>query len=292
MKNIKIVMITVIAVITFTACNNSDTNMEHDNGTHVSAVIKLDHSIAIGDEFTIQQQADGVTQTLVLDKFKFLISDVSVKTANNNMISIPNNVAGSLIDLAKADDKEVKLYLTEIPDGEYKSITFGIGVSDEVASGSADAQSRLFDLASADMNWSWNPNSYIFSKIEATNKLNMMNHMAKSETEDADNLWIHIGKKGDFDGFRTVTLDFPQNITVKNEVSPSVHVKVNIEKLFTPDNGVTVYLGAPNSSDFADNYANIFEVHHVHPLDEAVDLEDVEQDDHDHSDSEGSSHSH
>jgi hypothetical protein len=247
-------------------------------GTHVSAIIKLDHSLAIGDEFTIQQQAGGENQTLILDTFKFLISDVVVKTADNQMISIPNNVAGSLIDLSKAVNKEVQVYLTEIPDGEYKSISFGIGVSDEVANGSADEQSRLFDLAAADMNWSWNPNSYIFSKIEATNRVNMMHHMAKSETEQADDLSIHIGKKGDFDGYRTVTIDFPQNITVKSEVSPSVHVKVNIEKLFSPNDGLAVYLGAPSKVNFSDNYSSIFEAQHVHPLDEAIYLEDVEMD--------------
>lgn len=292
MKNLKNILFGGIAFLLVSACGSNDSELDPNIGTHVSAIIKLDHSLAIGDEFTIQQQADGENQTLILDKFKFLVSDVVVKTADNQMISIPNNVAGSLIDLSKADDKEIQMYLTGIPNGEYKSISFGIGVSEEVANGSADEQSKLFDLAAADMNWSWNPNSYIFSKIEATNKLNMMHHMAKSETEQADDLWIHIGKKGDFDGYRTVTIDFPQNITVKSEVSPSVHVKVNIEKLFIPNDGASVYLGTPSTVDFADNYSNIFEIHHVHPLNEAINLEDVEMDmDHD-DDSGDSSHNH
>lgn len=293
MKNLKSFILGGAAFLSIISCNNNDdSEMDHDDGTHVSAVIKLDHSLSIGDQFTVMQAADGENQTLVLDKFKFLISDVSVKSSTNEMIAIPNNVAGNLVDLSKAEDSEVKLYLTEIPDGTYTSITFGIGVSEEVASGSADDQTTLYDLAASDMNWSWNPNSYIFSKIEATNMLNMMDHMAKSETEAADDLWIHIGKKGDFDGFRMVTLEFPQAITVKAEVSPSVHVIVDIEKLFTPDNGTPVYLGAPVSVDFADNYQNIFEVHHVHPLDEAINLEDIEMDmDHD-SEEDSTDHNH
>jgi hypothetical protein len=282
MKYLKNIFLGGIAFLIVSACDSNDSELDHDMGTHVSAIIKLDHSLAIGDEFTIQQQAGGENQTLILDTFKFLISDVVVKTADNQMISIPNNVAGSLIDLSKAVNKEVQVYLTEIPDGEYKSISFGIGVSDEVANGSADEQSRLFDLAAADMNWSWNPNSYIFSKIEATNKVNVMHHMAKTESEQADDLSIHIGKKGDFDGYRTVTIDLStlknKSLFIKKEFSPSIHIIVNIEKLFSPNDGVAVYLGAPSKVDFSDNYSSIFEAQHVHPLDEAIYLEDVEMD--------------
>jgi len=37
-----------------------------------------------------------------------------------------------------------------------------------------------------------------------------------------------------------------------------------------------VYLGAPSKVNFADNYSSIFEAKHVHPLDKAIYLEDVE----------------
>ena len=281
MKILQSILLGGIILLSFAACNNNDSDMDHQSGTHVSAVIKFDHSLAIGDEFSIQQEADGAIQTLVLNKFKFLISDVVVKTTKDDMIEIPNNIAGSLIDLSKGVGKEFKIYLTGIPNGEYKSISFGIGVSDDVANGSADEQSKLFDLAAADMNWSWNPNSYIFSKIEATNKMNI-----------TDNLNLHIGKKGEFDGYRRVGIDFPQNITVKAEVSPSFHVKVNLEKLFVPNDGSSVYLGSPSKVAFADNFSDIFEIHHVHPLNEAINLEDIEMDTIHHTEVGNSIHRH
>lgn len=281
MKNLKVFIVALVAVLGFNSCDSNDDEMNHHiDADHVSAVIKFDHSLAIGDDIVIKDVENGVDQTLILGKFKFLISDVKVVTSEDEVISVPNNLGGNLIDLAHATNKEVKVYLSGLPKGEYKSVSFGIGVSEEVAGGSATDQTKLFELAQADMNWTWNPNSYIFSKIEATNK---------SVEAAAKDLSIHIGKKANFNGFRTVSLDFPQNFEVNANVSPSVHVKIAIEKLFTPDTGTSVYLDAPSKADYADNYTNIFEVHHVHPLDDAISLDDVDMTDHS---GDGSSHNH
>ncbi|MGY5353735.1 MbnP family protein [Wenyingzhuangia sp. IMCC45467] len=291
MKTLKKMALLALTTTVLISCNNNDESIKE--GTHVSAVVKFDHSLALGDEFTLTD-SNNEEQTLTLNKFKFIISDVMLRDSENNQIHLPNNIAANLIDLANADEtNKVKIYLTEIPEGSYQSISFGLGVSKEVANGSTEAQERLMELAEADMQWSWNPNSYIFSKIEASN--------TNTETTTAPGLIAHIGDKGDFSGYTTIDLTFPETLIIKKEVSPSIHVIVSINKLFTPDNaGETVafdLLGHGGSSEATQNlitnYKEIFEVHHLHPNEEAINLEDVEEDTHSHDDTTSEdSHSH
>lgn len=281
MKTIKSSLMVAFAAVMLFSCNTSDDSVTEE-GTHVSAILKFDHSLALGDEFVLTD-SNNDEQTIELSKFKFLVSDVTITTTDNETITLSNNNAAQLIDIANADETNmVYVYLTDIPDGSYKSISFGVGVSDEVANGSTENQIKLMELAeqdSEDMVWSWNPNSYIFSKIEGTN--------LNSESTTATNLQIHVGNKGDFVGYRTVDLTFPETLTVADQVSPSVHVTVAIEELFEPEEpGVSVAfdaIGAHGGTDeasvnYADNYANIFEIHHIHPTEEAITLEEVEED--------------
>ncbi|NIJ45560.1 hypothetical protein FHR24_002028 [Wenyingzhuangia heitensis] len=298
MKNLRKWAFLALTTTALISCNNDDDSMGNENeGTHVSAVLKFEHSLGLGDEFTLTDSEDN-QQNLELTKFKFIVSDVKVTTTNDEVVALSNNDAAELIDLANADETDVvRMYLTGIPEGSYKSISFGVGVSQEVASGSTENQIKLMELAeqdSEDMVWSWNPNSYIFSKIEATN--------LDVTTTAPTNLQIHVGNKGGVDGFRTVELIFPETLTIASKISPSIHTNVSIEKLFTPDApGIEVAydaIGAHGGTDdasinFSDNYANIFEIEHLHPNEAAINLEDVEMDNHAHDDEDSEdSHSH
>ncbi|NJB82647.1 MbnP family protein [Wenyingzhuangia aestuarii] len=295
MNNLKKWAFLALTTITLFSCNNDDDNINTNQATHVSAVLKLEHSLALGDQFTLTDSEKN-EQSLELTVFKFLVSDVKLTTTNDEVIALSNNDAAQLVDLANADETNtIKVYLTDIPEGSYKSISFGVGVSQDVANGSTEEQAKLYELADDDMHWDWNSNLYIFSKIEASN-LDNQNTVPK-------NLNIHVGNKGgNVDLFRTVNLILPETLTVAAKVSPSIHTIVSIEKLFTPDApGVAVAYDAINahggtddaSKIFSDNYENIFEVHHLHPNEAAINLEDVEMDDHSHDgeDSEDS-HSH
>ena len=290
MKTLKSYILGALAAALLISCSNDDdNNIDQSEGTHVSAVVKFDHSLMIGDLITLKDK-ENQDQNIELTKFKYLISDVVVTATDDSQYEIPNNIGAQLIDLAHADaNGVVKTYLTGVPDGSYKSFTFTVGVSKEVAAGNADAQEKLMELAEADMQWTWNPNSYIFSKIEGANT---------STVQAPNNLQIHIGDKGEnFIGSRIVNLEFPQTLTVASKISPSVHLIVAIEKIFTPDApGVSVPFDAvashggtdDNATNYADNFANSITLDHLHTNEEAINLEDVEQ----HDDSEGGEHSH
>ncbi|MDO6802865.1 hypothetical protein Q4595_10435 [Wenyingzhuangia sp. 1_MG-2023] len=290
MKTLKSYIMVAFVAALLIACDDNNESIESE-GTHVSAVLKLQHSLGLGDEFVLTD-SDDEDKTLELSKFKYIVSDIVITNTDDEAIALDNNDAAQLIDLENADaTNQVFAYLTGIPEGSYKSISFGIGVSQEVADGSTEDQIKLMELAESDMQWTWNPNSYIFSKIEASD--------INSVETVSNNLQIHVGNKGDFNGYRTVSLTFPETLTLSSSVSPSVHFTVAIEELFNPEApGISVAYDAigahGDSSDisvnFADNYANIFEIHHIHPTEEAINLEDVEEEN--HSDDDSSEHTH
>ncbi|WP_029489314.1 MbnP family protein [Ochrovirga pacifica] len=294
MYNLKKTALLAFTAITLFSCNNDDDNIDDkkSEGTHVSAVVKFDHSLRLGELLTLKDK-ENQDQSIKLTKLKYIISDVKVTATDGSEYEIPNNVGAQLVDLDHSDDNGiVKTYFTGIPNGSYKKITFTVGVSKEVAEGAAEAQERLMELAEADMHWDWNPNSYIFSKIEGSN--------TNTASTTPTNLQIHIGDKGEnFVGSRVVNLEFPENLTVATKISPSVHLKVFIEKIFNPNepgqfvpfDGVAAHGGSDeNAINYADNFANSIVIDHLHANEEAINLEDVEE--HDHSEGDGHSHNH
>ncbi|MEN8890438.1 MAG: MbnP family protein [Wenyingzhuangia sp.] len=291
MNFLKLYLVVVCTVALIISCSQNEISTKE--GTQVSATLKFQHSLGLGDLLELTD-TKSQKQSLTLDKFKYLISEVQFTTNDNENITLSNNDAAQLIDLDFADESNtVTVHLTDVPVGDYKSVSFGIGVSQEVANGSTEEQTKLMDLAEQDMQWAWNPNAYVFSKIEASN--------LNTESTVPTDLQVHIGNKGSFVGYRTVTMVFPETLSLDSKVSPSLHITVAIEKIFAPENpsksvafdAIGAHGGSSDvTSNFADNFASIFQVHHIHPTEQAIYLEDVAEGLNANEDSSSHTHSH
>jgi hypothetical protein len=154
------------------------------------------------------------------------------------------------------DDASKSIEIPNVPAGDYKSVSFTIGV-DSLRNVSG-AQTGALDPANG-MFWSWNT-GYIFVKMEGA-----------SPAATGNDLTFHIGGiSTQVNTIRKVTLALTnENITVRKNIAPEIHLFVDLNKMFSGVNTIdfatlSTTMGDANSVKVADNYASMFSVDHVH----------------------------
>lgn len=182
-------------------------------------------------------------------KFNYYISNIKLNNTDGSSFSetesyhlLEHNTPASL-----------SFSLAKVPAGTYKSITFTIGV-DSLRNVSG-AQTGALDPAKG-MFWSWS-SGYIMLKMEGT---------SPQSAAASNELRIHVGGfNGANNTVNTVTLSFPNNITVNGDEN-HVHLNADILKMFGPGNVISfatlsvVHMPGADAKKVADNYKNMFSV--------------------------------
>lgn len=146
--------------------------------------------------------------------------------------------------------------LEAVPYGKYKAISFMVGV--DSARNVSGAQTGALDQANG-MFWTWST-GYIMAKLEGK---------SDASTLSDKTFKYHIGGfKGTNNVLRTVTLNFPNSITLSSTSSASVSVKADVLKWFAPSMISfaalnTVMSEGATAAKIANNYASMFSVNVV-----------------------------
>ncbi|WP_216689378.1 MbnP family protein [Hymenobacter siberiensis] len=187
--------------------------------------------------------------------FRQYISNIVFTKTDGSTYAVPDSYY--LLDAAKPDSRH--LTLTGVPAGDYKGITFTIGVDSVhnvsgVQKGALDPNNNMF--------WTWN-SGYIFTKLEG--------YSAQSTTSA---LTFHIGGfKAPNNTIRTVSPAFPSGMTllVRADHSPEIHLNVDLLKLFSGPSTIRfatlsdVQSPGSNAVKVANNYAaGMYSVEHIH----------------------------
>lgn len=215
--------------------NTFEINFSHYVGNEI---LKLDSVI----------YKNALNQAFILTKFKYYIANIALSRKAGKTI-IYNNYY--LIDEEKPSSKNI--VLENLPNGEYDSIHFTIGV-DSIAN-CKGAQSGALDPING-MFWTWNT-GYIFMKLEGT-----------SELSTAPNalLEYHIGGyKKPHNCIRITSLPFLKPLIISNNSKNYIEIKTDILEIlktpvsidFTTLSTVTDF---NNSAKIADNYSDMFSI--------------------------------
>ncbi|KAA9339118.1 hypothetical protein F0P96_00345 [Hymenobacter busanensis] len=198
-----------------------------------------------------------------VSKFNYFISNVKLTKSNGTTWAEPE----SYHLVKQAEENTHSFTLKDVPTGDYTQLTFTIGV-DSTRNVSGAQTGAL--AQNNDMYWSWS-SGYIFLKMEgsspqAANPGNLPN---------GGPLQFHIG------GFRkpnntvqTVSPSLPAStaLKVRGTVTPQVHLKADLNKMFAGPNTVrfatlagTGHSSDPNSVKISQNYAaGMFRIDHIH----------------------------
>lgn len=148
-----------------------------------------------------------------------------------------------------------------------------IGVDSLKSAGGAGERTGVLDPTSYGddgMWWSWN-SGYIFMKLEGTSTA------IPTAIKPDQKFAIHVGGYGGgwngspkmVNNLRTVTVPMATKATVRGDVSPEIHLFVDVKKIF--DGPTKISLATTNAvhspavaTPIAENCRTMFEVDHVH----------------------------
>jgi hypothetical protein len=230
-----------------TACNPDPQNLEIGTVTLEFENVFNEEAFAIGSEYTI---ANG--DVIKPSKLLYYISNVSLSNDDGSTTyEFPNNYY--LVDAANA--ASLNIDLEGVPNGNYTKVNFTIGV-DSTRNVSGAQEGAL--AVENGMFWSWNM-GYIFMKMEGT-------------VQDTTNFRYHIGGfTWNTNNVKTVSASVPTGSPiVVNGSTSTAHFMVDFAEYFKSpvdlDVAATPIIMSPNAASVivAENYKDIFMIHHVH----------------------------
>jgi hypothetical protein len=245
------------AALTLTGCEkDSDTKptigtldlqFEQTVGTDPLTLSTRTYTTPAGDQFKVTS-------------FRQYISNIKLTKTDGSQYAVPESYY--LLDAAVPTS--LRLGLKNIPVGDYRALTFTVGV-DSVRNVSG-AQTGALDPNNG-MFWTWN-SGYIYTKLEGTSP-----QAPRPAGVAEGGLVFHIGGfKSPNNTIRTVSLPFATGTTllVRNDHAPEIHLNADVLKMFT--GGTTVRfatlsntMGGATSVPVANNIAaGMFSIEHIH----------------------------
>ena len=228
------------------------------------STVSLEFEQTVGDDPLVLDTKTYTTPAgdqFKVNIFRQYISNIVFTKTDGSTYAVPESYY--LLDAYISDSQH--LTLNGVPEGDYKGITFTIGVdSTRNVSG---AQKGALD-PSNNMFWAWDT-GYIYTKLEGTSP--QARHAAGA-TEGG--LVFHIGGfKKPNNAIRTVSPAFPSGTTllVRAGHNPEIHLNVDLLKMFSGPNTIRfsalsdIMSAGPNAVLVANNYAaGMFSVEHIH----------------------------
>lgn len=270
-KNI-LAALTVLAtlILPFSCDKNDDGEFgPNDKG---SIILEFDNVVGSqnlqlnGPQTYTNANGDQFNVTLL----NYYISNIKLKKSDGSVYTVPQDSSYFLVKESVANSREIKL--GNIPAGDYSEVSFTVGVDSARNTMDLSKRTGILDPAANsgedNMYWSWN-SGYIFFKMEG------LSPQATADAAGNKKFRYHIGGFGGMNSktinnIKTVTRTFgTDKATVRSSITPQVHIIVDILKAFEGSSKVsiganTTVMFAPYSVNIANNYVEMFTVHHVH----------------------------
>ena len=277
MRNFRTLLIATTAIAALSSCskdNNTPQPAKPNSGQEEKPTpelqgngkITLQFENYVGEEkLTLGADANAAKaytsngQTLKFSEVKYVITNIVLVKADGTKVAYHTedlDKGGFLIN--QENTASLTPILTELPEGDYKGIEFGLGVKRELNNLSLqDKFPNFYRLTGSFkqaqiMHWEW-ANGYRFVKLEG---------WYSNATATNDTLSIHMGSafKGtkvvgedkkvkeikdeylnvDRDAFRFISLDFPKTLSVKKGATAKVTIKADLDKLVNGTNKITL----------------------------------------------------
>ena len=251
--------VTVLFATTIISCtSNNDDEILDGEGT---LEVKFDNSYKTSDLLLNTTSYGAVeTEKVTITALKYIVSNIRFEKSDGTIFEYPTERSFFIVDESNTDTQ--KFNLTNIPEGNYTKITFGIGVDQETYLKGAEGQGDLLDKAQEmGMMWSWQA-GYKFFLFEG-------NYTSSTVEETA--FAFHMGSHGsNLDNYKEVTLTLPNTVLVRAESKSSIHVVADVSKIldgettFLLENDDQIHVDAVKSPQIAVNVNQMFTVHHVH----------------------------
>jgi hypothetical protein len=202
-------------------------------------------SLKLGTQYT-----NASNEAFTLSMFNYYISNVKLQGTNGT----PDYVETESYHLVKQDKPgSGHFHLEEVPIGDYKSISFIVGVDSTRNVSGAQTGALAQDNG---MFWTWST-GYIMAKMEG-------NSTASTQTNGV--FKIHTGGfSGANNVLRTVILSIPSTLPIKSKMDGDIVIEADALKWFGPDivkiaDANNIMMPGPQAVKIADNYSKMFSI--------------------------------
>lgn len=261
MKRISIAIFS--SVIFFAACKK-------ENTTPYNADVKGELSVEFDNiagsvdlQLNTGSYSNAVGETFKVTKLKYYVSNFVLTKTDGTTYTIPQAESYFLIDESNPESRSAVL---QVPEGEYKTLAFIVGVDSLRSTLDISERTGALDPTGngGDMYWGWN-SGYIFFKMEGTSEASMMD----------GSFMYHIGGFGGYNSatinnIKTITIGLSErgNPQVKSGKETNIHLMVDILKMFNGTTNVSIasepmVMFDPFSVNIANNYVNMFRHDHT-----------------------------
>ena len=190
-----------------------------------------------------------LAQTFTVSRFRYYISNIKLQKSTGKEVDLPGYF---LVD--EADPESKALTLSKVPEGNYTSISFIIGV--DSLHNCTGAQSGALDPVNG-MFWTWNT-GYIFLKLEGH---------ADASTSPGHIFEYHIGGyAAPHNCIRRVALKFgPKGLTIYDNKDNAIALKADILQILKSPSTINFsklssITDMHNATTIADNYIDMFTI--------------------------------
>ncbi|WP_396603295.1 MbnP family protein [Algibacter sp. R77976] len=246
-----------------TSCS-SDDSTEDLTGQTGDIVLKFDNGVGDQDFIFGTSYDKSNDESFKLETLKYIVSNIRLTDNEGNTFMYPSDSNVFIVNEADGNTAgEIWVTLNDIDAANYTAITFGIGIDQERFALGADGQGDFLTEAQDEgMLWSW-ASGYKFIRFDGT-------YSTSTVTDEGLNL--HMGSVGtSLDNYKETTLSLPNEVLVREDKTPEIHIKADIMMAFDGVTSVSftdgydqVHVDAVETPVIATNVASMFSVHHVH----------------------------
>lgn len=260
MKNV--LLPAFIFVILLSSCKKESTST-FDPSVKGELSVEFDNIAGSSDlHLNTDTYTNASGEKFTVSKLKYYVSNFILTKTDGTVYTVPQDSCYFLID---EDSEATHEPVIMVPEGEYKTLTFTLGVDSLRNTMDISKRTGVLDptATGADMYWTWN-SGYIFFKMEGT-----------SPVATAPGFAYHIGGFGGYssptiNNIKIISLDLsargmPQ---VKAGKETNVHLMVDVLKFFGGNSNISIaahpaVMFDPYSTTIAGNFTAMFRHDHT-----------------------------
>lgn len=258
-----------------TACKN-DIAPDFDATARGTLLLEFDNVVGTRDlELNRGTYRNAVGEEFSVSQLQYFVSNIRLKKSDGSEYVVPQDSSYFLVQEHRPETQLIRL---SVPQGDYTGVSFILGV-DSLRS-TMDISRRQGVLNPADMSreegmyWTWN-SGYIFLRMEGTSP------QIAPDPSGNRRFRYHIGGFGGgfgnppvrtINNIKTINLSFGRDVAkVRNKSMPQMHIIADVLKVFNGSTNISLaqnptVMFSPFSVNVANNYANMFEYHHMHTV--------------------------
>ncbi|WP_118975339.1 MbnP family protein [Taibaiella koreensis] len=265
----KIITLAFAALLVLASCKKEKNEPGFDDQNLAPLSIEFDNIVG-GQNLYLNtgSYTDAAGESFSVSLLQYFISNIKVRKADGTEYVVPQDSSYFLI---KEGDEDLSHAVVNVPEGDYTTLTFTVGVDSLRSTMDVSKRTGVLDPSGSmadGMYWGWN-SGYIFFKMEG------LSDAAPVDPSGQHKFRYHIGGFGGYNAptinnIKTITLDLSERGVAKprKDRKANIHLMVDISKVLSGSTTVSIaanpeVMFSDYSVNIANNYAQMFRHDHT-----------------------------